>query len=403
MAIDQAKMVSLPGDYETHPNSYWDTYGNDLYLTGLRGPSWGNVVRIWTSMLSTLPSGPPGSFDNVCSAMNASPAVQFLDRMINKANNDGVRVLLCLGHDYPAWINGASGPEPVTNKAASQRLPIQYLEQNQPWDWWVSHLYNRYRFHSPTNLTGYVNGTGPTPSNPFGNPYGAWIWAIEPFNEPNQVAWQNDPYVSGAPGQANTHCVVAKMMQTLDALIAWWGPAGGVLAPSLSDRDKTVYKPGPNGSQWMTVRDYYQYADLVLGLLANWRPLTVFQWSHHNYLDTENGTASTNSQARSTWRVHDLVALLGARNWRGGGDRNVWITEGGCRIDNYTAQEQQRQSDRILATWNAYKGFPQVQTVCNHTINQFPGGTPFCELRQPLVGANPGPALTAWSTYFYMQ
>lgn len=254
------------------------------------------MARIWTQMAKTLPNGPPNSPADVYNALNANPYVQFLDQMIKAANNDGVFALLCLGDDYPSWINGTPYAEPVTGKAATKRLPISYIDQNQPWDWWAMALYNRYRFQNVNGtLVGYVNSSQST-SAPFGNPAGAWIWGFEPFNEPNYTAWQNDPYVAGVtnPGQANTHCTVVKMMMTLDAAIARWGPACGVLAPSLSDKDSTAY----GDYNYMKYRDYYEYTGLLLDNLANWRPVAYWAWSHHNYLDIENGTASTNGQPR---------------------------------------------------------------------------------------------------------
>jgi hypothetical protein len=222
------------------------------------------------------------------------------------------------------------------------------------WAQWVSYIYNRY--HS-TNYAGHVNATGPTTGNPWGNPQGAWIGAFEYCNEPNYYSWV---------GHDATHCVVVNMMRTVDALVSQWGAACGLLAPATSDVPDKFFPSGTQDTKAGTT-----FTNDVLNLLnqTTWRPANYIAWSHHNYRDMLDTATST-----TTSRFTSVANSLNTYNWRGGGDRNIWVTEGGYTVNGYGSAEQTNQSNAISRTWNAYKGNVNAVVFSQYQLNNL--GTP---------------------------
>ena len=207
-----------------------------------------------------------------------------------------------------------------------------------PWGWWISHLCARYRFGHPVNPIGpHVPGHAgqPEPTNPppgydpaRGNPSGAYIDALEILNEPNLQMWP----------QQNLWSPVSEMVVTAEAIATFWqGPS--ILAPSTSDE---VGGPNQDGLQSANGTDatptgWRTFTLNLLVQLQNLRPRIPFGWSVHNYEDIrQTNLTSANSRIGQTGTAgpperRGVRKMLYELNWKGGGDRNIWITEGGFR------------------------------------------------------------------------
>src|SRR5204863_770114 len=81
----------------------------------------------------------------------------------------------------------------------------------------------------------------------------------------------------------------------------------------------------------------------VLNNLQQFRPYVYCGWSQHNYNDV---------LADNTTRINTTVSRLGSQNWRGGGDRWVWLTEGGYKRASNSSTEQANQSNLVTNNFN---------------------------------------------------
>lgn len=328
-----AKNISLqawPGD----PND-WNLYGNRDYVISQARCGWVRLWLTWTAVegnaqYSTDATGVSYPYYNTLDYF------KVLDGWIADANANGVAVLLSMSQYFPNWSNGTTPgqQEPGTGKDGQLRFPTD-LSTSSPWAAFLAYAYNRYRAHSDDggySWHGLYNDSGPNPANWYGNPRAAWISGLSIVNEPNLEAWQDD----------NPGCVAAQMIQTMDAAVAFWNayapaPSGAcaLFAPDIADHT-TVY----NGST-LRVSDYLDTTKVVLQVLANWRPYNYWVWSHHTYQDIANGTNDRANQVRQA--LYD-------NNWRGGGDRNVYFTEGGWHMGSYADATTQR--DKFVNWWN---------------------------------------------------
>jgi hypothetical protein len=255
--------------------------------------------------------------------------LRVLDEQVAAANEDGVKVLLCLQHDTPEWAGRLPGdpqlvPPPRHNVA--QRLPRESGLES-PYGWFVAHMCARYRRQAPANISGPrvpVSGelelSGLDPGS--GNPSGAFVDAIEIGNEPNLMAWPLDQ----APLRA------AEMLRTADQWSARLkGPM--VLGPSTSDT---------GGAPGLRI-DYLDFTRAVLRELAGWVPRGHVAWSHHNYSDMARGT---------TERLGRVREALEAAGWH---DKAIWLTEGGYdttphgRPQTVVTDAQRRKQARVIA------------------------------------------------------
>jgi hypothetical protein len=313
----------------------------------------------------------------------------WLDEVISLCNSDGIFVNLCLDQYHPAWAAPVGSPstEPGSGspgKPSSQRLPA-YVGMNTYWGQWVAYVYNRYH---GTNLQGVLNRDGPSPGANWGNPSSAWIGAFEFGNEPNYYAWNNTD---------NTKCTVFEMFNTVDSLLSYWGPACGVLGPATADVPARYY-PGTSNVDTL---DGVTFTQNLLGTMTNFRPANYFAWSHHNYRDMHD---TATSGTANTSRLSGVASALNSYNWRGGGDRNIWVTEGGYVVDAaYSSADVARQNTAISKMWPAYKtnanAVTYPQYLLNNAVNEtFRSGMTYAGT-YPNGVFTPGPSFASATTF----
>jgi hypothetical protein len=261
-----------------------------------------------------------------------------LDRQIRAANDDGRVVILTILHPYPQWANGQATDQTFTPsshpvKPASQRFPS--FKADSPYAWFLSHLMTRYSMWSSP-----FNGKAPNPYGPHlqtypgevpqgynpahGNPSGAFITALEVCNEPNHLGWPQTEAPSRAADAMQTGYLYAQFYYDNSpadgkSLVSWpW-----ILGPATLDR----------GGSSTTPADGTRYDDFTRDTLTELRargfdaalPLAPYiGWSHHNY-----GDIAISNFSYSTSRAKTVKERLVAGTWKGGTDRNVWLTEGG--------------------------------------------------------------------------
>jgi hypothetical protein len=323
------KCVSLPAR-PGEPND-WLAFGNRDYAITTARCHW---VRLWVIWSDIEPTPLPTDTATKYAAYNSKSFFSYLDQQIADANANGVAVLLSMSQYFPTWSNGATGPEPGTNKDPRTRFPSD-LTTSSPWAAFLAYLYNRYRAHNyaGSGWGGIYNASGPNPANWHGNPLRAWISGLGIVNEPNFEAWQEYD-----PG-----CVAAQMMQTMDSMVSYWNStapaptaACALFAPDIADHLQDYASDGT-----LKVTDYAHAVQATLEELQNWRPANYWVWSHHVYQDVKNGNNDRANQVRS---------LLYDYNWRGGGDRFIYCTEGGWRMGSYADATTQR--DKFVNHWN---------------------------------------------------
>lgn len=326
------KCISLPSHLNADPND-WRFNGNRDYVISQARCHWVRLWLIWSDIEPKQISTDVGT--TYQQLYNTSPYFLALDDIIADANANGVGVLLSMSQYFPTWANGATGPEPGTGKDPRQRLPSD-VSTSSPWAAFLAYVYNRYRAHSDDGgwtWRGIYNPTGPNPSNWHGNPRSAWISGLGIVNEPNLEAWQdNYPF-----------CVTAQMMQTMDTMVSYWNStapapssACALFAPDITDHlDQTAADGTPK------VTDYLSMTQSILSILQNWRPANYWLWTHHNYQDIKNGNND---------RANKVRQALYDNNWRGGGDRFIYITEGGWNMSTYADGTTQR--NKVINYWN---------------------------------------------------
>jgi hypothetical protein len=401
VSANLVKMMNYPKLSPDEPNSYSGRYGAREYLrdTVQSGPTPFKWLRITLPWSFVQPNPPPyaptdagAAFDFYNTDGQAQVWLNWLDEAIAEANADGIFVNLCLGQYYPGWVTpnspavepaSASQPRP---KPRSQRLPGD-VSASSYWSKWVTYLYNRYH---AVNYQGVYNPVGPRAAGQWwGNPRSAWIGAFEFCNEPNLYSWNaTDP----------AHCVIANMFQAVDGILNFWGAACGVIGPATADIGNSYYA---NGQQNGVAYD--AFTNNVLDLLQNWRPSNYVAWSHHNYGDMRESRDSPDTATLT--RIKKVGTALGTKNWRGGGDRNIWVTEGGYRLpDVFVPIEETRQVNAIASTWKALKGYSNAVSFAQYLLHNEPRDDYWSGLTD--VGfydiANeyhPGAHLPSWTTF----
>jgi hypothetical protein len=338
---------------------YNDYLNNALvqnYVTNTARCHW---IRVWLTWSDIDPTPVPSDLYQQWSRYHdgTSPGtgyfVQYLDTLVATCNRLGIGVLLSMNHYSAPWANGASAPEPGTGKSAFARFPA-HIDLGSPWERFLSYVYNRYRINFNTG-TGYYNPSGPNSSNFFGNPQQAWIAGLGIVNEPNYEHWQD----------FNAGCTAATMMQTMESAVFFWNQyaattACALFAPDLSDTPD-VFR---NSVRYAT--DYLDTTNAILNMLSNWRPRVYFVWSHHNYTDIREQVQT---------RANNVRNALYNLNWRGGGDRNVYITEGAASAGTFSSADQNAQVVNLNKNWND-PHFPELQMFTQHSIRNkpLPGG-----------------------------
>lgn len=404
MQAPQSKCMDLPALYrvqngvgidDNHANHYL-RFGNREYM---RDTARSDCLRIWVSWYDVQKAfSRPTSYQDHCNQLNLRASAadprgkdtegywNRLDEVIRAANDDGILVVLAMLHEYPLWAVPVSTSEPETGKAPTRHFPD--VEISGLWDNFISYVYNRYR-HRPSmspNGNGFYNSVGPgngasAENYWMGNPRRASIAAFEIVNEPNYTHW---PQAGGSNG--DVYCYTARMIQTAENAVNFWnGLAGGagpmLLAPALADNATNVPASGDGVRK---VTNYYDAANGILNNLSNFRPRVYIAWSHHNYGDWTDRANGSTAYSRLA-RVRDL---LYQRNWRGGGDRNVLVTEGGYRFPHAWpgAAEQTRQVNAMTRIHNDFLAMPEAALLTNFTRHVVDGSDFNTGVRQWNVG-----------------
>ena len=346
-----------------HPNDY-RLYGNREYIRDVSGTRW---VKLWVSWAHLQEELAPPSREESWRHLNSAPggesALRRLDRQVRAINEDSLRVggmgvIVALYHDYPTWSSGAREDDPARGaKAINARVPSE-VSADSPWAWFVEYLMARYRPNTAPNPQGPRAGARPGIAQAAGNPDGAHIQALEICNEPNLLLWPQPAIVP----------IVARMIATATALAGAYGRPL-ILAPATSD-----FPDHPHDSADAT--DWLTFSRRLLERLDDFRPATArVGWSHHNYLDVSEEVSGSRSRAGR------VVDLLYRHNWRGGGDRRLWLTE--CGFNIYPRQgelqarlDQARKIERNYAEMGA-QAEPYLwtqHTICDVPSNVFKAG-----------------------------
>jgi hypothetical protein len=364
-----------------HPNDY-RLHGNREYVRD-SDTTW---VKLWVSWAHLQEELQPAARAESWAQLNAAPAgeraLERLDRQLRAVNDDaaarpgGLGAIVCVYQDFPTWSSVPAFGDPArAGKPLNAKLPAD-LSPTGPWAWFIGHLCARYGPRGPR--TG-APGPADAPNGPaLGNPLGARADFIEIVNEPNYLLWP----------QAGIHERVAEMMRTATAISAELG-GPGILAPATSD-----FPDFPHEAAGAT--DWRTFTSRLLEALPDFSPRVPTAWSAHNYLDVRDEVAREDSRARRT------VELLRAFNWRGGGDRRLWLTEGGSNLfpSQYDPEARLAQARRVERSFFAMAGEPDVHLWTQHTIhdvytNDFKSG-----LRDEFVpGLGPGTERPAWHAW----
>jgi hypothetical protein len=376
-------------------------YIRDGYPPGPDGQRQTHWVKLWVDWWQLQPEIQPNPYVSRAASWNqlSDQGSRFdrLDAQIKAANSDGVQVIITLYHRYATWANGGSAGAPP-GWGPSRRLPNN-VSGNSPWDWFVGYFMARYKYHAPPNPS------GPRDGYTLGNPLGAYITAIEVCNEPNDQSYAYDE-VKGTTGDAAA--IVANMLITAENASYYWGS----LAPA--DYSIWVFGPGTSDIQnWMRDNrgdiDYYTFSQRVLHYLNGWwHPRVYTAWTHHNYNDIKVGTKD-----RAVTKSSKVTKLLSDENWRGGGDRFLWLTEGGSRLPpnqddsrNYSSPtdftDAQRkdlqftQAAKVSDSFYRMQAEPGVYMFSQHGMNDGFGSTFKVQLRDDFQNGQPGLPRELW-------
>jgi hypothetical protein len=376
------KAISMSGPQplreDNHPNDY-RSWGNRQYFKDSR-TGW---VKLWVSWYDLEQAYPQtardGMWNNLTGSAVGSAYLRRLDGQIRAANDDGMRTIVTIYQAFPTWASGATGQDPLSSKGAERKLPTN-LTTTGAWAWFVGYLSARYN--------GAYNATGPhkpakreTSSAYYGNPSRAKLDAIEIVNEPNTLYWPMDNIVRST----------ATMMRTAATVSSQWGHQT-ILGPATSD------SPDPGAARAGVSMDWQAFTSQLLDALAGWTPPVPVYWSSHNYKDVKYEDPPATSRAKQT------IDLLYAKAWKGvGGDRNLWLTEGGYNLGSSWADPAARdaQAAKIAKSYNAMRTLPEVVMWTQHAINDLANNGFKSGLRDDFDYSLPGPgsARPAWSTW----
>jgi hypothetical protein len=377
-----AKSISMSGPQplreDNHPNDY-RAWGNRQYFKDSH-TGW---VKLWVSWYDLqqgyAATSRDGSWSNLTGSAVGSAYLKRLDGQIRAANDDGVKVIVTVYQAFPTWASGATGQDPLSSKGPERKLPT-IKTTNGPWAWFIGYLSARYN--------GAYNATGPhKPAKRegygayYGNSSRARVDAIEVMNEPNTLYWPMDNIAASA----------ATMMRTAASMSSQWG-GQTILAPATSD------SPDPGAAKAGVSMDWQAFTSQVLDALAGWVPPVPVYWSSHNYKDVKYEDPAATSRAKQT------IDLLYAKNWEGvGGDRSLWLTEGGYNLGSSWSDPAARdaQATKIAKSFNEMKKLPEVVMWTQHGINDIATNSFKSGLRDDFDYSLPGPGTVrpAWSTW----
>jgi hypothetical protein len=246
------RCVSLGANGVINPGSSQDYRSCRAFVLGTR-TSW---VRIWADWPSLQPERGLRP-DRGTGAWR----LRELDRQIEQANADGVKVILT-AYRFPAWATGASGAD----QHPLFKLPAD-VGPGSPWARWIGFLIRR---------------------------YGREIAGLELVNEPNGQVWP----LADAPR------TVARMFVTARALQLNGAPL--LIGPATSDAPEAA--PAAFTGTLLDELDRLGF-----------EPGGAFAWAHHNYTDVEHdragGTQEILGLLDGRWRGRSglLITEGGAR------------------------------------------------------------------------------------------
>jgi len=383
-----AKAISLPPPRAGGYANDYRFWGNRELIRDQSRTTWIKIGLPWNDFQEL--SQPPSravSWADLNTAPGGANWLRQVDDVVAKANADGVSVLITLPDPYPPWSSGATGTDPSypnSQKTKYQKVPTD-LTPDGPWAWFLSHLSARYKRGAATNPEGPHEprpGENTSTYDPrLGNPAGAWVESFEVCNEPNTILWP----------QADLHLRVAEMFRTAEALSVAWG-GQRIIGPA------TLDSPDPTDSYTAAARtDWRLFTERVLDALAGFAPRVPVGWSQHNYRDVAREVTKEAS------RVREVVDLLYAKNWKGGGDRSVYLTEAGLNMGGKSADPATRDRQAAVIYRNFYEMRDQADVVLwtQHIINDATQSTFRSGLRDDFVAdpAGPGPVRPSWHTW----
>lgn len=390
MADPLAKALSLPPPRGGgHENDY-RLWGNREFLRDESRTTWIKIGLPWNDFQElSQPTSRAASWADLNTAPRDLRWFRELDGEVKAANEDGVRVILTLADPYPPWSSGATAADTDlsysnSRKTGYQKVPND-LSPNGPWAWFVSHVSARYKRGAAPNPEGPHEPRASEKASGYdprlGNPSGAWIEAIEICNEPNTILWP----------QADIHLRVAEMVRTAEALSFQWG-GQRILAPATLDSpDPTDSFPAGSRTDWRV------FTERLLDALAGFAPRVPVHWSMHNYRDVAREVT------RESSRVREVIDLLYAKNWKGGGDRDVYLTEAGVNMGAKSAESAARdeQAEKIYRNFYEMREQADVVLWTQHAINDATGVTFRSALRDDFdfAGGRPGPPRPSWHAW----
>jgi hypothetical protein len=398
------KCISMGGaawiteDFYINDYRFWGNreYIRDGYPPGPDGTRQTHWIKLWLDWWQLQPNSLATRAQSWNQLSDQRSVFDKLDAQIKAANDDGVQVILGNYFRYPLWANGGGGGAPP-GKAGTRKVPNN-VGGNSPWDWFIGYFMARYKYHAP------VNPNGPRDGYTLGNPLGAYITAIEVCNEPNDQNYAYDE-VFGAAGDLAT--IVGNMLVTAENASYYWG--------SLAPADYSIWVFGPSTSDienWPKDDygnvNYYTFSQRVLHYLKGWwHPRVYTAWTHHNYNDIKIGND------RPVTKTSKVRELLGSENWRGGGDRYIWLTEGGALLPptkddprNYSSpsdftdaqrkQLQMTQAAKVADSFYRMQAEPDIYMFSQHAINDAFGNTFKSMLRDDFANGQPGLPRELW-------
>jgi len=331
-------------------------YGN-LELVNQTGARW---VRLWMRWDKAQPLPPafvpwsqldsPANDLPDCGTGCGFRYIASLDAQIAAARAAGLNVVL-VNWLFPRWANGTAdkpagwgsedrgppGGALEQLKSMETRIPVGQLGPQGHYGRWIDWLVERYA------------------------PYGR-NFALEIMNEPNLQMWpQQGPSTTGdpfGPGRPVIGSYVAEMMTTARAVTAARGNPILLGAPAISDhygvdsRTETNFRT----AVW----------DTLAALSPSGWP-DSFVWTHHNYIDVEENTASP-TRAEAVRGL--LVDRWGGRG--GSADPKLWLTEGGARLGSGEATDPARQAELVRLNWERMSAAPGIEMWTNYLLYENP-------------------------------
>lgn len=290
--------------------------------------------------------------------------------------NAGRFVILRLYQRFPLWARQTGTPP--FGLGASAALPRD-TTTSSPWLWWIAYVMCRYKLGALPNSRGpHVPAAGESGDAFYGNPRGTSMFAFAPINEINLACW----------GTRNRASQTAEMIQTAAAAQSFYSTPPVLFVPEMSD------VPQRNANGTIVPAGTYPYDTYSAGVLAAlqnaFTPQQTVLWSQHNYYDVKYSSTFADEGNYAQTRAWASRNQLYYKNWKGGGDRFVYLSEGvydiyaeafrpinpplpAARLTEAKAENQQNVFG--ARNFRNMKLMPDLQMFSNHEVRD--GGTFF--------------------------